>query len=98
LTAFGPPLAAVKRRALLEYGTLVAEHGRLVRRRWILREAVEHDAPLHAPELGPVADTVSLYDAVARTRPAPIGVRAVAAVAAPVLLPTLAAVAVQVPI
>jgi hypothetical protein len=98
LAVFAPRLAAAKRRALLEYGALVAEHGRLVRRRWILQEKVENEELLQAPELGPVADTVSLYEAVTRTRPAPIGKRALAAVLIPVLLPMLAAAAVQVPI
>jgi hypothetical protein len=98
LAVFAPRLAAARRRALLEYGALVAEHGRLVRRRWILQEAVENEALLDAPELGPVADTISLYEAVARTRPVPIGKRALATVLIPLLLPMLAAAAVQVPI
>ena len=33
LLALVGPLAAAKRRALLDYGALVGEHGRLVRRR-----------------------------------------------------------------
>ena len=73
LAVFAKPLMAAKRRALLEYGALVAEHGRLVRRRWILHEPVANEDLLQAPELGPVADTLALYDAVARTRPVPIG-------------------------
>ena len=64
LPVFGPPLAAVKRRALLEYGALVADHGRLVRRRWILWEGVENEALLYAPELGPVAGAVSWCTAI----------------------------------
>ena len=98
LEVFILPLTGVRKRALLEYGALVAEHGRLVRRRWILGERVENEALLQAPELRPAADTVSLYDAIIRTRPAPIGLRAVAAILAPILLPVLAAVAVQVPL
>jgi hypothetical protein len=53
---------------------------------------------LQAVELGPVADTLSLYDAVARTRPVPIGMLALVAGLVPVLLPMLPAAAVQVPI
>ena len=98
LAVFARPLMAGKRRALLEYGALVAEHGRLVRRRWILHEPIANEDLLQAPELGPVADTVSLYDAVARTRPVPIGMRALVAGLVPALLPMLAAAAVQVPI
>jgi hypothetical protein len=45
-----------------------------------------------------VADTLWLYDAVARTRPVPIGMLALVAGLVPALLPMLAAAAVQVPI
>jgi hypothetical protein len=98
LGVFAKPLMAAKRRALLEYGALMAEHGRLVRRRWILHEPVANEDLLQAPELGPVADTLSLYDAVARTRPVPIGLLALVAGLVPALLPMLPAAAVQVPI
>jgi hypothetical protein len=45
-----------------------------------------------------VADTVSLYDAVTRIRPVPIGMAALVAGLAPALLPMLAAAAGHVPI
>jgi hypothetical protein len=64
LLALAGPLAAARRRALLEYGALVGEHGRLVRRRWILGETPADDALLQAPEIGPVADTLALYEAI----------------------------------
>jgi hypothetical protein len=73
LLALAGPLAAAKRRALLEYGALVGKHGRLVRQRWILGEAPTDDALLQAPEIGPVADTIVLHEAVARMRPVPFG-------------------------
>ena len=53
---------------------------------------------LQALELGPVADTLALYDAVARTRPVPIGMLAVVAGLVAALPPMLPAAAVQVPI
>ena len=46
LLALVGPLAAAKRRALLDCGALVGEHGRLLRRRWILGEAPKGDALL----------------------------------------------------
>ncbi|MGH8480007.1 MAG: hypothetical protein ACREXK_10600 [Gammaproteobacteria bacterium] len=52
LTVFIPKLAAAKRRALLEYGALVGQHGRLVRRRSILGEPVDEHPLLQAPEIG----------------------------------------------
>ncbi len=98
LLALVGPLAAAKRRGLLEYGALVGEHGRLVRRRWILREAPEDDALLQAPEIGPVADTLALYEAVARMKPVPFGKSTLLGIAVPTLIPILVLLSTQVPI
>ncbi|MFO1364161.1 MAG: hypothetical protein U1F45_17170 [Burkholderiales bacterium] len=51
-----------KKQALLDYGAPAG--GRLVHARWIEGKRVGDDALLAAPELGPVADTVAVYDAV----------------------------------
>ena len=53
---------------------------------------------LSAPELGPVADTVSLYNAVDATRPAAIGKRTLFLVVAPILLPMIPLIAIEVPL
>ncbi|MGH8627656.1 MAG: hypothetical protein ACREYC_21085 [Gammaproteobacteria bacterium] len=98
LTVFIPKLAAAKRRALLEYGALVGQHGRLVRRRWILCEPVDEHPLLQAPEIGPVADTLSLYEAVTKMRAAPIGKVALLTIALPAAIPMLALFAIEVPI
>lgn len=98
LLVFVPKLAAAKRRAVLQYGALVGEHGRLVQRRWIQREPVEESPLLDAPELGPVADTLSLYEAVTKMRAAPLGKTAFVAVALPIAIPLLALFAIEVPI
>ena len=98
LLVFLPKMAAAKRRAILQYGALIGEHGRLVHRRWIQREPVAESPMLDAPELGPVADTLSLYEAVAKMRTAPIGKAALFAVALPAAIPMLALFAIEVPI
>ena len=98
LLVFAGPLFAAKRQALLDYGTLVGDHGRLVRRRWIEAKALEDDKVLNAPELGPVADTQTLYQAVANMRAAPIGKSAVLAIVIPALLPVLGLLSIEVPI
>ena len=98
LLALAGPLAAAKRRALLEYGALVGKHGRQVRQRWILGEAPADDALLQAPEIGPVADTLALYDAVRRMRPVPFGKTTLVAIAVPTLIPILVLISTQVPI
>jgi hypothetical protein len=92
------PLAAAKRQALLDYGALVGEHGRRVRARWILRQPPADDALLGAPEIGPVADTLSLYEAVRTMRPAPIGRTSLLAIALPAALPMLPVLAIEIPI
>ncbi len=98
LAIFAPRLAAAKRRALFDYGALVGQHGRLVHRRWILGRAVTDDRLLTAPELGPVADTLTLYDAVKKMLPAPISRGAVSAVLVPAVLPLVAVLAIQIPL
>ncbi|MDD5321495.1 MAG: hypothetical protein PHD43_12935 [Methylococcales bacterium] len=98
LLTFIGPLAAAKRRALLEYGALVGEHGRLVRRRWILGEMEADDPILEAPELGPVADTLTLYEAVKKMRVMPIGKSSLLAIALPALIPIAVLFSLQIPI
>ncbi len=92
------PLAAAKRRALLDYGALVGEHGRMVRERWILRREVADDALLGAQEIGPVADTITLYDAVRKQRVVPIGAGSVLPIALAAALPMLPVLAIEIPI
>ena len=53
LLAFLPKLAATRRRALLQYGALVGEQGRLVGRKWIASDPSVSSDLLSAPEIGP---------------------------------------------
>jgi hypothetical protein len=98
LLPWQPLLAAARRRAELEYGALVARHGRLVRQRWIEGKPVGDDALLTAPELGPVADTLALYEAARKMKALPIGRRSLAAVLVPAALPLLAVLAIEIPV
>jgi hypothetical protein len=96
--AFAGQLFRVRQRALLDYGALVSRHGRGVRRKWILGETKSDDPLLSAPEIGPVADTLALFDAVQRTRIVPIGRIALLAVALPVAIPFLGVLAMRIPL
>ena len=87
LLALVRPLAAAKRRALLEYGALVGAHGRLVRRRWILGETLADDALLRAEEIGPVADTLPIYGAVRKMQALPFGKSTLLGIAVPTAIP-----------
>lgn len=98
LAFFSRSLRRLKNHSLLDYGALVGQHGRLVRRRWIAGEDIA-DAPLlQAAELGPVIDTVAMYEVVAGIRAVPIGKRSVLAIALPALVPMLPVWAIQIPI
>jgi hypothetical protein len=96
---FMGPLRKAKRAAELEYGALVGHHGRLVRQKWIEGLAVADDTGLlGAPELGPVADHISMYQAVERMRSMPVGKRALMSVAIPAAIPLLVVISLQIPI
>lgn len=96
--SFVRALGHAKRQAELEYGVLAGRHGRLVREKWILGKQVGEPPVLDAPELGPVADMVGLYGAVAGMRGLPLGKRGLAMIVLPVVVPMLLVAAIQVPV
>ena len=98
LLAFAPKLMATKKQAKLDYGRLVGEQGRWVRRRWILGEAIPSEEMLEPAGVGPIADAQTMYEAVTRMRMAPIGKAAFAAILIPIALPMLAVFALQIPL
>jgi hypothetical protein len=98
LLALRKPLKEAKQKALLDYGALIAEHGRLVHRRWIEGREIGQPAVLNAPELGPVADTAAMHEAVRAMRSIPLGKGTVAKVVLAAVAPMIAALALQMPI
>jgi hypothetical protein len=98
LLVFIPKLAAAKRKAKLDYGALIGKHGRLVHKRWIQDEPIADDALLQAPEIGPVADTLSIYEAVTQMRIAPIGKTALISIILPAAIPLIGLFSIQIPI
>lgn len=98
LLVFVGPLAAAKKRALLDYGALVGRQGALVRRRWILGEETADEELLRAPEIGPVADAATLFEAVKQMRPGPIGKSALLGIVLPAIVPFLFVLMIKVPI
>lgn len=91
-------LGKVKREAIDRYGSLVGQHGRLVHRRWILKEEIGTPAILDAPELGPVADVQAIYQAVRSMRIVPVGRLGLIAIVVPAALPMLIVAAMQLPL
>jgi len=96
--ALAGPLGRAKKQALLDYAAMVARHGWAVRSKWILGDAKVNEPLLDAPEIGPVADTIALYEAVQRMRPIPLGKAAALAIAVPILIPFIAVLAIQIPL
>jgi len=98
LAALTPLLHAAKRAALPSYAAMVAEQGRLVRRRWIDRTTTT-DAPLLEPEgVGVIADAATMYGQVKAMRILPIGKTSLAAILLPIVVPMLVVAAIRVPI
>ncbi len=98
LLMLAPRISAMKRQALLQYGALIGEHGRLVHQRWVLGKQIPQNDLLDAPELGPVADTAAIYEAVKNVRPLPIDTTTLLMVLLPIFLPMLFVIARQIPI
>ncbi len=88
----------MKRKAIRQYGELVGAHGRLVHQRWIEGRTIPENPLLDAPELGPVADTAAIHDAVQRISPLPIGKSTLLGILVPMLLPMLIVIAQQIPL
>ncbi len=95
------PLESLTRSSSRSFATtsaLVAEHGRLVRRRWIEREPIGDAPVLSAPEIGPVADTIPLYESVRRMKVVPVSPRSLLAVLLPAALPLVGVLAMEIPV
>jgi hypothetical protein len=98
LTAFVPRLAIFKRQSLAATSTLLGDYGRLFEQRWFERRQVKDGGLLEAPEIGPVADTLALYDAVNRMRPLPVSRVSLIPLAAATALPLIPVFAIQMPL
>jgi hypothetical protein len=98
LSTLMPVLRAAKNAALPSYAAMVAEQGRLVRRRWI-DGTMKAGAPLLEPEgVGPIVDAAGMFDVVRSMRMLPIGRSSFAGIAVPLLLPMLVVAALQIPV
>ncbi|HEY8942803.1 MAG TPA: hypothetical protein VIM73_01020 [Polyangiaceae bacterium] len=98
LLTFLLPLTVAKRSALVHYGAFVTRHDRLVRQRWVDGREVEDQRILEAPELGPVADVGTLYQAIVACRYCPIGKPSLLAVLLPLAIPMLLVSLLKIPL
>lgn len=98
LLVLTPMFAKARRQALGDYASLVAKHGDLVRRKWVTGQDVGDPAILSSPELGPVVDTSWLYESVTGMQSVPIGKRTLINVLAPMAVPFLVVVSMEIPL
>jgi hypothetical protein len=93
-----PVLRAARGAALPNYAAMVAEQGRLVRRRWI-DGTTKAEGPLLEPDgVGVIADAATMYNAVLSMRILPIGTPSLGAILLPIVAPMLVVAALQIPI
>lgn len=98
LAVFIPFLKKTKRKAIADYGQLIARHGRLVHQQWIEGRPPADRALLEAPELGPACDIAELYEPVRSMRMFPFSKKSLAVVLIPAALPLLAVCSMEIPL
>jgi hypothetical protein len=98
LLGLAPFLVAAKKKALPAYSALVAEQGRLVRRRWIDGTTQDDSPHLEPAGVGPIADAAAVYDAVKAMKSAPIGKSSLASIIVPIAVPMVVIATLQVPL
>jgi len=98
LFMFSGKMVSTRKKALREYSALLAEHGRLVHKKWISGEKIGEHAILDSPELGPAADIQAIYTSVQKMRAFPIGKSCVMPILMPIALPMIVVAATQIPL
>lgn len=91
-------LGRFKRISLIQYGGLIGHEGRMIHKKWIDRQKPDDEAILNSPEIGPMADGISLYNAVSSMQPVVIGKRSVIPIVAAAVLPLVPVMAIEIPI
>jgi hypothetical protein len=97
LYVFSAKMISTRKKAMRQYSALLAEHGRLVHRKWILGQKVGEQVILDSPELGPSADIETIYAAVKNMRKFPIGKSCIMPILVPIVLPMVIVASTQIP-
>lgn len=98
LLLFSRNLRRSKRGAMLQYSALVGGQGRLVHRKWIEGQPVDDLPILDSPELGCVADTNAVFEAVGGMRTILPGKECLIPLALAVAIPMIPVFAIEVPV
>jgi hypothetical protein len=98
LVFFVPRLVKLRRRGLLEYGTLGQIHSIDFHRKWILDPDRNDEEFLTAPEISTLTDYGTSYENIEKMQPFPVDKGSFAALALAVALPMLPVVLAEVPL
>jgi len=89
LLIFTPKLFAVKRKGLLDYGSLAAHYVRDFQRKWVKGETPEGEALLGSADIQSLADLGSSFEIVRKMKPIPIDLNTLIALAGSAVIPLL---------
>ena len=98
LAFFVPRLAKLRRRGLLEYGTLGQIHSVDFHRKWVLDPNRNYEEFLTAQEISALADYGTSYESIEKMQPFPVDKGALLLLAVAVALPMLPVVLAEVPL
>jgi len=98
LLFFVPKLAPLRRKGILQYGSLAHLHSEEFYEKWILHRR-DHEAELlSAPEISSLSDLASSFQHIEEMKPLPLDKGSLVAVALAVVIPMLPAILVQIPL
>lgn len=95
---FSKTMLRFKYRSMLQYSTLIGEQGRLIDDKWISRRDVGENPLLGSPEIGPMADGITLYDTVSKLGFFPLGKEVVIRLVVATMIPIIPVFAMQMPL
>jgi hypothetical protein len=98
LVFFVPRLAALRRRGMLEYGTLGQMHSTDFHEKWIRDRAGREVEFLTAPEISTLCDYGQTYEKLEQLRPFPADREVILALAVSVVVPMLPTILAQIPL
>ena len=98
LVFFVPRLGSLRRRGILEYGTLGQIHSMEFHRKWILDRADQQEDFLTVPEISTLTDYATSYENVEKLQPLPIDKGALIALAFAVVIALFPVVLAEIPL
>ncbi len=98
LVLFVPKLAALRRKGILEYGSLAQLHSSEFHEKWILHRKGHEAEFLAAPEISSLTDLASSFHNIEEMKPVPVGKGSLLTPALSVVIPMLPAIAAVIPL